>query len=133
MAQIRVADGFDQLLRELTSLDADKMSDEMLKAAEPVMLEKLKHHAGKHRDSGRMADSIKSTGIKTNKSGKFLVVRPTGKDSKGVRNMEKMAYLEYGTYKQAATPVVTPAVKDAESTVEREMDAIFDKYMEKVR
>jgi hypothetical protein len=80
-----------------------------------------------------MAASIKSTGIKTNKSGKFLVVRPTGKDSKGVRNMEKMAYLEYGTYKQAATPVVTPAVKDAESTVEREMDAIFDKYMEKVR
>jgi HK97 gp10 family phage protein len=132
MATIKTPDGLNQLLRELTSLDADKMTDEMMKAAEPVMLEKLKHHAGKH-GQGAMYNSIKSTGIKTNRSGKFLVVRPTGKDSKGVRNMEKMAYLEYGTYKQAATPVVTPAVKEAESTVERAMDGIFDKYMDKVR
>ena len=133
MATIKTPDGLNQLLRELTSLDADKMTDEMMKAAEPVMLEKMKSHAQKHNYSESMYRSIKSTGVKTNRSGKYLVVRPTGKDKKGVRNMEKMAYLEYGTYKQAATPVVTPAVKDAESTVEREMDAIFDKYMEKVR
>ena len=133
MAKIKTPTAFGQLMRDLTSLDVGKMTDEMIQAAEPIMLEKMKHHAQKHNYSGSMQKSIKSTGIKTNRSGKFLVVRPTGKDSKGVRNMEKMAYLEYGTYKQAATPVVTPAVKEAESIVERAMDAIFDKYMEKVR
>lgn len=131
MAKVK-ASGFADLIRDLTSLDVDRMTDEMITAAEPVMMEKLKSHAQKHRYSGEMINSIKSTGIKRNKTGKYLVVRPTGKDSKGVRNMEKMAYLEYGTYKQAATPVLTPAVRDAESTVENKFEEIFKKHTDKV-
>lgn len=131
MAKVK-ASGFADLIRDLTSLDVDRMTDEMITAAEPVMMEKLKSHAQKHRYSGEMINSIKSTGIKRNKTGKYLVVRPTGKDSKGVRNMEKMAYLEYGTYKQAATPVLTPAVRDAESTVENKFREIFEKHTKKV-
>ena len=37
-----------------------------------------------------------------------------GKDRKGVRNNEKLAYLNYGTSKQGAKPVVGKAVKNAE-------------------
>lgn len=133
VARIKTSSEFGQLMRDLTSLDVGAMTDEMIEAAEPVMMEKMKNHAKRHKHSASMYNSIKSTGVKQNRSGKYLVVRPTGKDSKGVRNMEKMAYLEYGTYKQAATPVVTPAVKEAEAAVERAMDGIFDKYMEKVR
>ena len=131
MAKIKV-DGFDEIIKGLSSLDVDKMTDEMIQAAEPVMIEKLTNHAKKHRDTGSMVNSIKSTGVKQKNKGKYLVVRPTGTDGNGVRNMEKMAYLEYGTYKQAATPVVTPAVKEAEATVESNMDRIFDSYMDKV-
>lgn len=131
MAKIRVG-GFAEVIADLTSLDVDKMTDEMILASEPVMIEKLTRHAEKHHYSGDMVRSIKSTGIKTNKNGKFLVVRPTGRNEKGVRNMEKMAYLEYGTYKQAATPVLTHAVKEAETTIEHKMDEIFDKYLKKV-
>ena len=52
-----------------------------------------------------------------------MVVRPTGKDvrvtKKGrkhvVRNMEKLAYLHYGTAKQPATGIVTKAVNQAQA------------------
>ena len=131
MARIK-STGFDDVIKELTSLDIDKMTDEMVKAAEPVMLESLRGHASKHKETGAMVSSIKSTGVKQNKLGKYLVVRPTGRDKNGVRNMEKMAYLEYGTYKQKATPVVTPAVKDVESRIEKQYQDIFDKYTKKV-
>lgn len=131
MAKIR-DHGFAEVIRDLTALDVDKMTDEMIKAAEPVMIESLRSHAQKHKYSGTMIASIKSTGVKQNKLGKYLVVRPTGRDKNGVRNMEKMAYLEYGTYKQKATPVVTPAVKDVESRIEKQYQDIFDKYTKKV-
>ena len=133
VAMIKTSQGLDDFLHSLTSLEVDKMTTDMLEAAEPVLMENVKRYAERHRASGSMVKSIKSTGVKERKGGKYLVVRPTGKDHKGVRNMEKLAYLEYGTVKQPATPVVTPAVKEAETTVERAMDAIFDKYMEKVR
>lgn len=113
-------------------MDVSAMTDEMILAAEPVMMENLTKHASSHNYSGEMIRSIKSTGVKKNRTGKYLVVRPTGKDSKGVRNMEKMAYLEYGTIYQAATPVITPAVKDSEKSIESKMDEIFDKYTKKV-
>lgn len=133
MARITTHTDFGKLLHDLTSLDADAMTDDMIKAAEPVMLNNVKKRAASHKASGDMFKSIKSTGIKKNKTGKYLVVRPTGKDGKGVRNMEKLAYLEYGTYKQRATPVITPAVKESEKPIEGKFDEIFDKYTKKVK
>lgn len=131
MAKIRV-EGFDDVIRNMTSLDVSHMTDEMIEAAEPVMIKNLKAWSASHYADGDMYRSIKSTGVKTNNRGKYLVVRPTGKDKDGVRNMEKMAYLEYGTAHQNATPVLTPAVKESEPIIERKMDEIFDKYLEKV-
>ena len=132
MAKIRMQ-GFDDVIRNMTSLDVSNMTDEMIESAEPVMLKNLKAWSASHYADGDMYKSIKSTGIKKNSNGKYLVVRPTGRDGNGVRNMEKMAYLEYGTANQGATPVVTPAVKESEATIERKMDDIFDKYLEKVK
>lgn len=131
MAKLRIQ-GFDDVIRNLTSLDVDHMTEEMIEAAEPVMVKNLKAWSASHYADGDMYRSIKSTGVKKNKNGKYLVVRPTGKDKDGVRNMEKLAYLEYGTAHQSPKPVLTPAVKESEATIERKMDEIFDKYLEKV-
>ena len=131
MAKIRMQ-GFDDVIRNLTSLDVERMTEEMIEAAEPVMVKNLKAWSASHYADGDMYNSIKSTGIKKNNKGKYLVVRPTGKDKDGVRNMEKMAYLEYGTAHQRATPVLTPAVKESEGTIESKFESIFNKYLEKV-
>ena len=131
MAKIRMQ-GFDDVIRNLTSLDVDHMTEEMIGAAEPVMIKNLKAWSANHYADGDMYNSIKSTGVKKNNKGKYLVVRPTGKDKDGVRNMEKMAYLEYGTAHQRATPVLTPAVKESEPVINHKMDEIFDRYLKKV-
>ena len=52
-----------------------------------------------------MIKSVKSTGVKKNDWGHYLVVRPTGKDKLGQRNMEKFIFMEYGTSKQKAEPI----------------------------
>ena len=132
VAMIKTSQGLDDFLHSLTSLEVDKMTTDMLEAAEPVLMENVKRYAERHRASGSMVKSIKSTGVKERKGGKYLVVRPTGKDHKGVRNMEKLAYLEYGTVKQPATPVVTPAVKASESRVENLWNEAMNKHLGKI-
>ena len=47
--------------------------------------------------------------------GHYVMVTAEGKDKKGVRNNEKLAYLNYGTQKQQARPVISPAIKSSES------------------
>ena len=123
--------GVDDFLHSLTSMNVGAMTTKMIEDAEPIMMENVKRYAEKHRASGAMIKSIKSTGVKERKGGKYLVVRPTGTDRKGVRNMEKMAYLEYGTVNQPATPIITPAVKNAEVKIERVWNETLGRYMEK--
>ena len=79
-----------------------------------------------HKDSGAMNASIKPTKPKRGRDGYSVTVRPTGTDKKGVRNMEKMAYLEYGSQKQAATPVLSPAVRESEEAVCQKMQEVFE-------
>ncbi len=54
------------------------------------------------------------------------MIRPTGTGRKGVRNMEKLAYMEYGTSHQCATPVIGPAIAASEGDVIKAMQEIFD-------
>lgn len=103
----------NDLIKLLNTMEAqiDEISVDAVKEAEPIVVNALKEECSKHNISetdktrGQMTASIKATGPKKNALGVYDFVRPTGKDSKGVRNMEKLAYLEYGTSKQKATPV----------------------------
>ena len=122
--------GFDDILSQLDSMEREEIAPKMLKAGEPILERKVKAAASYHRRTGSMAGSIKSTGVKKNGSGHYLVVRPTGRDGKGVRNMEKMAYMEFGTSKQTATPVLTPAVQSSEEPVLEAMQKVFDEETE---
>lgn len=110
--------------------DVDRIAPKMIDGAIPILEERVKREVGKHRRTGDMVNSIKRTKAgKTRGGGYFATVRPTGKDRKGVRNMEKLAYAEYGTSKQDSTPMLTKATKDSEEEVLNRMQEIFEEEM----
>ena len=96
-------DGFFDMMVHLEN--ADEIVPEVLKSCAPILIEAEKRELEKHRRSGSLIKSVKSTGVKKNEWGYYLVVRPTGKDKLGQRNMEKFIFMEYGTSKQKAEPI----------------------------
>lgn len=54
------------------------------------------------------------------------MVTADGVDRKGVRNNEKLAYLNYGTTKQQARPVIAKAIDEAEPECLKVMQEKFD-------
>jgi HK97 gp10 family phage protein len=111
--------------------DVDRIAPRMIDEAMPILERNLKSELAKHRRTGDMINSVKKTKAGKNKYGYFAVVRPTGKDSKGVRNMEKLAHAEYGTSKQPATPILTKAIKDSENAVMKKMQEVFEREVGK--
>lgn len=127
MAKFEV-NGIDDLMKELSMLELEKIAPTMLEEAVPILEQQVISKATKHRVTGDMVRSIKCTKARRNQIGYYISVRPTGKDKKGVRNMEKMAALEYGVGgKQPATPVLTPAVREAEQAVLKKMQEVFNR------
>lgn len=122
--------GIDDLMKGLNQLDIDRIAPKMLEESVPILEKYVKAEALKHKDTGAMAESIKKTGADVNEKGHYICVRPTGKDKKGVRNMEKMVYMEYGTSKQDATPTLSPAVRKAEGKVTEKMQEVFNREVE---
>lgn len=122
-----------EFIKQLGRLaDVDRIAPKMIDEAIPILLENVKSEAAYHKRSEDMYKSIKSTKAgKSSKGGYYATVRPTGIDKKGVRNMEKMAWLEYGRKGQGATPVLTKALKDSESAVYAKMQAVFDREVGK--
>ena len=127
MAQFQLK-GMNELVQKLSGLGSvEEIAPQMLKEAAPILQKAMVKKAEPHKDTGAMASSIKPTEPTRGNRGYEIVVRPTGKDKKGVRNMEKMIHLEYGTSRQPATPVVLPAVKEAESEVVKKMTEVFER------
>lgn len=119
----------DDFIKQLGKLsDIDSIAPQMIDEAMPILAENLKSELAKHKRTGDMLDSVKKTKAgKTKNGGYFAVVRPTGKDRKGVRNMEKLAHAEYGTKKQPPTPILTKAIKDSEKAVLSKMQEVFER------
>lgn len=107
--------------------DVDRIAPQMLNEALPILERNVKSEVSKHVVSGDLLKSIKMSKAKKNKYGYYASVRPTGTDKKGVRNMEKMVYLEYGTSKQPARPTLTKAIKDSEKAVLDKMQEVFNR------
>ena len=115
-------------LKQLGKLaDVDRIAPKMLNEALPILERNVKAEVSKHVVSGDLLKSIKMSKAKKNKYGYYASVRPTGTDKKGVRNMEKMVYLEYGTSKQSPAPTLTKAIKDSEKAVLDKMQEVFDR------
>lgn len=127
MAQFDIT-GFDEFLADLSSWDVDRLAPLMLQEAVVPLERNVRAETARHHRTGDMEGSIKKTGASMGASGNYYIcVRPTGTDRKGVRNMEKMAYAEYGTSKQPATPILTPAVHKSEAEVYKAMQDVFDR------
>ncbi len=117
----------DNQLLALQRAGEDAAVGRVLTAGGVEVEKQMKSQLASHRDTGSMVNSVKTTKATKNDKGYFVVTRPTGKDAKGVRNMEKLAYLHYGTSKQRATGIVTKIVNRAETPAVKAMQAAFEK------
>lgn len=112
--------------------DVDRVAPKMIDAAIPILERNVKSELAKHKRTGDLLGSVRKTKAKQNKKGNwYAVVRPTGRDRKGVRNMAKLAHAEYGTKKQPPTPILTKALKDSEKEVYDKMREVFEEEMKK--
>ena len=118
-----------EFIKQLGRLaDVDRIAPQMIDEAIPILLANVQSETSQHKRSGDMYKSIKPTKAKKTKSGGYFAsVRPTGKDKKGVRNMEKMVYLEYGRKGQSPNPVLTKALRDSENAVMKKMQEVFER------
>lgn len=113
--------------------DIDRVAPDMIREALPICTDKLKQgiQSSDHPYSkGEMVKSIKEQEPSETKNGGWRgITRPTGKDSKGVRNMEKLAYYEYGTSHQIARPIMDRIKNDAAAPAQAKMEEVFKKEM----
>lgn len=120
----------------------DEVAEEMLNAATPILEKYVKHEVAKHKDQGDLLKSIRrqKKPKKNNKGVWSTSVLPTGEDKHGVRNMAKLAHLEYGWFSHGirdkdhyvpATPIITKAMKEARGEVNEKMLEVFEKWVTK--
>jgi len=122
----------EQFEKQIAKLDNfDEIAPRIINASIPVLKKNVITECQKHRDTGAMVNSIKETKSKKGKNGWFAMVRPTGVDSKGVRNMEKLAHAEYGTSKQSPTPILSKAVSKSEKSIAEIMQNIYNEEVSK--
>ena len=126
MAKFEMLHGTDDLIAELGEIARAQVAREMLRESAPILVTEMKAKAAAHQETGDMVESIKADPPIATSDGISCVVSAKGTGSNGTRNAEKMAYLEYGTYKQKATPVVTPAANAAEPKVHAKMQQVFE-------
>lgn len=131
-----VSDDFLKTLGKLS--DIDKVAPQMINEALPTCSEYLKRgieSADHPYSKGQMVKSIKESKATQERNGSWKgVTRPTGKDSKGVRNMEKLAYYEYGTSHhgkthQKARPIMDRIKNDASLPAQDKMAEVFKREM----
>lgn len=122
---------FDDFAKELEELgNVDEYAPEMLTAAAPVLQKTLKGRVKREANRGYATGDLESA-IEAHKPGKngyghYVMVTADGVDRKGVRNNEKLAYLNYGTAKQQARPVIAKAIDEAEPECLKVMQEKFD-------
>lgn len=123
---------FDDMARQLYNLGLiDRIAPKMLAAAVPTLEDELKKQVKKEANrgyaKGDLVNSIKAGKPLAYKGGHYVAASAEGKDRKGMRNNEKLAYLHYGTSKQAATAVLTKTIRIAEPECLKIMQEEFDK------
>ena len=136
--------GFEDLERMLNKLaEPEKMAIKAVNEATPILERSLKTKVreaanrtdkkGQPYSTGELADSIAAIPATENEYGVYSVVKANGTDSKGLRNVEKMAYLEYGvrSHGQEPHPVREPAVASCESDVLDTMEKIIYSEVDK--
>lgn len=133
MAKFETDIALDELMTSLTSIDIEALAPIALEESAPIVEKKLISLSEPHKKTGAMVKSIKTQKPSKNKDGYSIFVGPSGVDRRtGTRNMEKLAYLEFGvrSHNQPATPVITPAVRATHDDVCDSMQETFNRYLE---
>lgn len=133
----------DDIFKDLEKLsNTEAVSEKMLKEASSIVASSMKGELNSHRQTAELVNSVKPTKPKRNKSGdNFVIVRPTGKSTtaiaksgktyvrkKAVRNMEKLASLEFGnSHGQKPMPIIEKAVKSTEEAVLDKMNEVYNR------
>lgn len=133
MARFETDIGIDELMTSLNSVDIEALAPVALEESAPIVEKKLISLSEPHKRTGAMVKSIKAQNASKHKDGYSIFVGPSGVDRKtGTRNMEKLAFLEFGVraHNQPATPVIVPAVRSTHDDVCDSMQDVFNKYLE---
>jgi len=128
MAQfnLRLPSDFTGALNKLGNID--EIAPIMLKEAAPIMVGALQKEAAKHQSTGDLVRSIKAGQPKSTKTKAWMVsIFPTGSDRKGVRNAEKMVYLEHGTSKMSPCPMIASAAASCQEEVSQKLQEVFNR------
>ncbi len=125
------SEGFDEILKELNGFtNAGDLSDEMLNAAAPVLEKELKKQvntaANRGYATGELEKAISANKPAENVHGHYVAITAKGKNKKGTRYNEVLAYLNYGTSRQAARNVVSKANKKSEEECIEKMQEKFN-------
>lgn len=133
MAKFETDISLDELMQSLTSIDIEAIAPLALEESAPIVQKKLIQLSEPHKRTGAMMRSIKAQKASKSGDGYSIFVGASGVDRKsGIRNMEKMAYLEFGVraHNQPATPVITPTIRATHDDVCDSMQDVFNKYLE---
>lgn len=124
--------GFIESLGKMA--DIDRLAPKMIDEAMPILTDNIKSGLSKH---GSLSGTIKAKKAGVSRGGGFYAFTgPTGTDEKGVRNMEKAVYLEYGTSKERGSgrkdrqpprPWVHKAIGASEAQVLEKMQEVFNR------
>jgi HK97 gp10 family phage protein len=144
----------EDLFKQLNRLEnSDEICRKMLRESVPILAKSLSNTIkATHVDTGDLYRSIEvfeprktSEGIwvvsagpsgkanKLKKSGKVHKSSKSGRKSSGTAlwNSDKLFYLEYGTSKQAPSPIMTKATNDAEQAVIETLQEVFNREVDK--
>lgn len=141
MASCKI-NGISNLIRDFGKLvdDLDETIDDALAKASETLVNNTKSNIraaanradpkGKKYSTGALAASVSATKPKENQWGHFVAVRPTGQDSKDVRNGEKWGYLEYGVAgAQDAHPFIEKTVSQSEDACVKIVQEVFENHI----
>ena len=135
----------DALEKELAyySAKAGKgLADKVLQSCAVPVKNELLRLIRRHESTGEMARSVAIYKTKQfSNGGYYTVVAPTGKSweyksyrgkkydrSFALRNVEKLAYIEYGTIKQRGEKIFEDAIYFSQEKVYDTMQQIFNEY-----
>lgn len=110
----------------------DELLDEMLDAEADIIVKAQKdvgEKMGIHR-SGGMLRSIKKTKVKRKNDGRYIDVRPTGRNESGTLNTEVGFYNEFGKKGQPARPFMRTANEENIDKAVDEAAKIYDNWLD---
>ena len=130
--------GFDQAMDAFDDIlsGSGRAVNAALKDAGLIVSRNTKRAIHKAADrgyaTGELERSVYSTNAKKNDLGSYVVVKPAGTDSKGVRNGAKWGYLLHGNGRGSEkrdfkTDAIKASEKDVVETIEKAMNKLVQK------